>query len=91
MTPGQPGSQVFPLSRRAGEGWGEGFTGLDHDDTPPHPHPILFGTNTAPVGKPARLSAGGSNPRLPSAQHDVLQGAAERPVRVGRSFKAGLL
>ncbi|MBI3800467.1 MAG: AAA family ATPase, partial [Deltaproteobacteria bacterium] len=32
----------------------------------------------------------GSNPRLPSEQHDVLEGAAERQVRVGRSFKAGL-
>ena len=38
----------------------------------------------------ALQNAEGLNPRLPSEQHDVLGGAAERRVIVGRSFKAGL-
>jgi class 3 adenylate cyclase len=38
----------------------------------------------------AMQNAEGSTPRLPSEQNDVLKDAAERPVRVDRSFKAGL-
>jgi class 3 adenylate cyclase len=38
----------------------------------------------------ALQKAAGSNPRLPSAQHDVLEDVAERRMTVGRSFKAGL-
>ncbi len=38
----------------------------------------------------ALQNAEGSNPRLPSEQHDVLKSAAERRMKVGRSFKAGL-
>jgi class 3 adenylate cyclase len=35
-------------------------------------------------------NAENANPRLPSEQHDALGGTAERRLRVGRSFKAGL-
>lgn len=38
----------------------------------------------------ALQTAEGSNPRLPSAPHDVLGNAAERRMKVDRSFKAGL-